>query len=133
MATYGGGINFINVQSYIDIVVSNTSVVYTVPAGAYADFKLLSVKVITGTGTNNTSDTVVTVENDDATGTWLGMAQSTYVTTWNSPGTPTSTPINLEYNLFKGQRIKISNTQTGGAGSQTVRLSYSYNEYTPST
>jgi hypothetical protein len=132
MATYGGGTTLASTKSFIDQIVAASSVVYTVPtANNYADFKLLSLSVITGTGVTNTSDIVISLQNDDGVGGYVTQAQVTTSMTYGTFQSP-PTMLSTEWQLFVGQRIFISNSQTAGAGSQTVRFTYSYNLWTPS-
>jgi hypothetical protein len=133
MATYGGGITFSVNDSFTDCIVSTSQVVYTVPADTYVDFKFLSLNVIAGTGVSNFSDTVIVIENNNGTGGWITQDTFTYNTLYAATPPSSLFVLDQEIKLYSSQRIRISNTQTSGAGSQTVRFSWVANEYSAST
>jgi len=122
MATYGGGVTFVTTAASTDVVVNNSTVLYTVPSGdKYTEFKTLSFKeIVAGSGTAN-----FVLQITDGAGGWmsasnLATAGTTGIVNTNTAGLFTIT-------LHQGQRILA--TFSGAVG--TFRFNYVYNEYSP--
>lgn len=129
MATYGGGLIFVNTKSSADLANNTTSVLYTVPAGDYyTEFKALSVSVTVNLSVP--SEVSFYIESDNGQGSWV--RQSTAFAPGVGAGLSTvgtSAYYGQETKIFPGQRIVAVHNGFGG----TIRFVYSYNQFSPAS
>lgn len=134
MATYGGGIGFVNTKTSTNVGASSSVALYTVPTGAYySEVVGLSVNDITAVGPAGHAGCKFTVYNDDGIGGYLPTAFSFVI----APNTifplggsiiPTSPSVGQVLKLMPGQRLVAEN-----AIGFTMRFTYSINEFYPAS